>query len=80
MLFRGCFDSNLLVLFLAEKSLSEAGKHPGHALEVLRLIASSDAADAAVRQAASVHFKNLVKAGWDESKDVSQSSLQQCFN
>lgn len=53
----------------AEGHLNEALKNPGHSLEVLRLIASSDAADAAVRQAAAVHFKNLVKSGWDEAKD-----------
>ena len=53
--------------------MNEALKNPGHSLEVLRLIASSDAADAAVRQAAAVHFKNLVKSGWDEAKDVSKN-------
>jgi hypothetical protein len=58
-------------LIAAESQLNDALKHPGHPLDVLRLIASSDAADAAVRQAASVHFKNLVKNGWDETKDVS---------
>jgi hypothetical protein len=58
-------------VYIAESHLSEALKHAGHPLEVLRLIASSDAADATVRQAAAVHFKNLVKNGWDESKDVS---------
>lgn len=46
-------------------------KTPGHAMEVLRLVASSDASDAALRQAGAVRFKNLVKKGWDESKDVS---------
>jgi hypothetical protein len=39
------------------------------------LTASSDAQDAAVRQAAAVHFKNLVKNGWDESIDVSTAQL-----
>lgn len=38
-------------------------------MEVLRLIANADGAPPAVRQAAAVHFKNLVKHGWDESKD-----------
>jgi exportin-2 (importin alpha re-exporter) len=46
-----------------------AQKTPGHPLEVLRLVASSDAADAAVRQAAAVHFKNIVKNGWDEARE-----------
>jgi hypothetical protein len=40
-------------------------------MEVVRLVASSDAADSSLRQAAAVHFKNLIKKGWDESKDVS---------
>jgi hypothetical protein len=40
-------------------------------MEVVRLVASSDAADSFLRQAAAVHFKNLIKKGWDESKDVS---------
>jgi exportin-2 (importin alpha re-exporter) len=50
--------------------LNQASKHPGHALDVVRLVASSDAADASVRQAAAVHFKNLIKKGWDESKEM----------
>lgn len=48
--------------------MSEAWKRPEHPLEVLRLIASADCSPPA-RQAAAVHFKNLVKNGWDESKD-----------
>mmetsp|Transcript_36288 Transcript_36288/g.87897 ORF Transcript_36288/g.87897 Transcript_36288/m.87897 type:complete len:977 (+) Transcript_36288:29-2959(+) len=53
----------------AEAQLNQASKQPGHAMEVVRLVASADAADAAVRQSAAVHFKNLIKKGWDESKD-----------
>ncbi|KAL3943514.1 MAG: hypothetical protein SGBAC_002409 [Bacillariaceae sp.] len=53
----------------AEAQLSQASKLPGHAMEVVRLVASADAADAAMRQAAAVHFKNLIKKGWDEQKD-----------
>lgn len=49
----------------AERHLDDAQKVPSHPLQVLRLVASSDAADAAVRQAAAVHFKNIVKKGWD---------------
>lgn len=44
---------------------------PGHPLEVLRLVASSDGIDLAVRQAAAVHFKNTVKKGWDTSHEDS---------
>jgi Importin-beta N-terminal domain len=39
-------------------------------LAVLQLIESAAAADAAVRQAAAVHFKNIVKNGWDEGREV----------
>mmetsp|Transcript_54946 Transcript_54946/g.83166 ORF Transcript_54946/g.83166 Transcript_54946/m.83166 type:complete len:703 (-) Transcript_54946:965-3073(-) len=68
--FADTFSANADVRRNAEKLLEEARKQPGHPLEVLRLVASSDAANASIRQAAAVHFKNLVKHGWDESKDV----------
>lgn len=48
--------------------MNEAWKRPEHPLEVLRLI-DSNACSPPVQQAAAVHFKNLVKHGWDESKD-----------
>ena len=35
----------------------------------MQLIANSNEADAPVRQAAAVHFKNIVKKGWDTSND-----------
>jgi exportin-2 (importin alpha re-exporter) len=39
-------------------------------LEILKLVASSDGGiDPAVRQAAAVHFKNLIKKGWDPKPD-----------
>ncbi|CAJ1942948.1 unnamed protein product [Cylindrotheca closterium] len=53
----------------AEAQLIQASKRPGHAMEVVRLVASADGTDPAVRQSAAVHFKNLIKKGWDESKD-----------
>jgi exportin-2 (importin alpha re-exporter) len=53
----------------AEGHLKASQKSPGHLLEVLRLVASSDAADAPVRQAAAVHFKNTVKKGWDVNSE-----------
>ena len=69
-------DRSLTVfLSVAEHLIGEAQRQPGHPLEVLRLVASSDAAEISVRQAAAVHFKNLVKIGWDESKEVSQSLI-----
>ena len=62
-----CFDASIP----AEAQLNAGLPNPDHPLDVLKLIASSDAADAPVRQAAAVHFKNIVKRGWDESNDVS---------
>ena len=53
----------------AEKHLSEAQKFDGHPLIVLQLIASADASYATVRQAAAVHFKNIVKKGWDANNE-----------
>lgn len=49
----------------AEAHLKSASKTPGHAMVVLELVAKADACDASVRQAAAVHFKNLIKKGWD---------------
>ena len=55
----------------AENALLTSQSSVGHALTVLRLVASNDAADGPVRQAAAVHFKNMVKKGWapDEHDD-----------
>jgi len=50
----------------AERHLTDAQKIEGHPLVVLHIVASDSAADAAVRQAAAVHFKNIIKKGWDE--------------
>eukprot|EP00934_Nitzschia_sp_Nitz4_P009244 Nitzschia sp. Nitz4//scaffold21_size171442//24428//27509//NITZ4_002145-RA/size171442-processed-gene-0.41-mRNA-1//-1//CDS//3329542363//9234//frame0 len=54
----------------AEAHLTQLSTTPQHPLDVLRLIASADASSPPVRQAAAVHFKNMVKNGWDESKDA----------
>lgn len=44
-------------------------KVPGHVSSVLQLVANlTGPADAPVRQGAAVHFKNLVKKGWDTSR------------
>jgi len=53
----------------AEAHLNEAMKQSTHGLEVLRLISNTNATSPAILQAAAVHFKNMVKHGWDESKD-----------
>ena len=51
----------------AERLLSDASKRPRHHIDVLQLIASMDGnnTNPAIRQAAAVHFKNIVKKGWD---------------
>jgi len=59
----------------AEERLKAAQATPGHPLEVLRLIASSDAADAAVRQAAAVNFKNIIKKGWDVHREEGNEGI-----
>jgi len=54
----------------AERLLAESSKNAAHALEVLRLVATnSDASDGPVRQAAAIHFKNIIKKGWDTESD-----------
>ena len=60
----------LYFLHSAEKQLAEAVKVPGHPMAILQLIESPDT-EFAVRQAAAVHFKNIVKKGWDEADEVS---------
>ena len=57
------------LLHQAEQRLTEAQKIDGHPLVVLHIVASDSAADAAVRQAAAVHFKNICKKGWDEHSE-----------
>ncbi|GKY96134.1 hypothetical protein MPSEU_000573500 [Mayamaea pseudoterrestris] len=49
----------------AEQQLQEAQRIPGYPLIVLQLVAANTT-DVAVRQAAAVNFKNLVKKAWDE--------------
>jgi exportin-2 (importin alpha re-exporter) len=53
----------------AERALLTSQTLPGHALTVLRLVSSNDAADLPVQQSAAVHFKNLVKKGWAPDPD-----------
>lgn len=64
-LFFFVFSSTFIV---AEVHLNEAQKISGHPLVVLQLVAS-DAVNPAVRQAAAVHFKNVVKKGWDRDAE-----------
>jgi exportin-2 (importin alpha re-exporter) len=51
----------------AEKQLQEAQKNAGYPLAILQLVAN--AKDPAIRQAAAVIFKNLVKKAWDENNE-----------
>ena len=53
----------------AERALLTSQTSQGHALTVLRLISSNDAADGPVRQSAAVHFNNMVKKGWAPDPD-----------
>ena len=61
----------------AERALLTAQSSPGHALAVLRVVSAGDNNNATaaaaellpVRQAAAVHFKNMVKKGWSPDND-----------
>ena len=61
----------------AERALLTAQSSPGHALAVLRVVSAGDNNNATaaaaellpVRQAAAVHFKNMVKKGWAPDTD-----------
>jgi exportin-2 (importin alpha re-exporter) len=55
----------LFIFITAEELLVQAQKVSSHHLEILKIVASSDGTDNAVRQAAAVHFKNTIKKGWD---------------
>lgn len=59
----------------AEQRLKSSQTAAGHPLEVLKLVASSDASFDAVRQASSVHFKNLVKKGWDVNREEGNEGI-----
>jgi hypothetical protein len=64
------FNSSLHFLIPAERQLSEAQQISGHPLTALRIVAGDLPSNPAVRQAAAVHFKNIVKNGWDEHNEV----------
>ena len=53
----------------AEEHLVQAQKISSHHLEILKIVASSDGTDNAIRQAAAVHFKNTIKKGWDVNRE-----------
>ena len=55
----------------AEKALADSTRQPGFLLQLLRLIGNANA-NIAVRQAAAVFYKNVVKTAWDESKEVEE--------
>ena len=61
----------------AEASLNNVQKNPGHLLVVLQLVADSNSSNYAIRQAAAVHFKNVVKKGWDPSQEVRDRRIDQ---
>lgn len=57
----------------------QAKTSPSHPLEVLQLVAASataDASEAAVRQAAAVHFKNIIKKGWNVHREDGTDGIQ----
>ena len=54
----------------AERQLAEAQKFPDHPLTALSIVAGSFPVNPAVRQAAAIHFKNIIKNGWDEHSEV----------
>ena len=57
------------LFFSAEDLLVQAQKISSHHLEILKIVASSDGTDNALRQAAAVHFKNTIKKGWDINRE-----------
>lgn len=70
-------------LYAAEHNLAEAEKIPGFTLQLLQVVASaSSAADALIRQAAAVQFKNIVKKGWDTNSEVRMTHYRavQCLS
>ncbi|GAX23712.1 hypothetical protein FisN_12Hh289 [Fistulifera solaris] len=58
----------------AESLLTASQVTPGHPLRVLQLVAS-DASHVAIRQAAAVHFKNLIKKGWDVNREEGNDGI-----
>ena len=63
----------------AERSLLAAQSSPGHALAILRIVSASSGdhgGDLPVRQAAAVHFKNMVKRGWAAAEDDGEQQQQ----
>ena len=70
-----------ILCIVAEKQLGEAVKVPGHPLQVLQIVANTSPnpspAEAAVRQASAVHFKNVVKKGWDTNQEVRKNKIQE---
>lgn len=61
--------------FQAEHLLTLSQATPGHPLRVLQIVASSDASHVAIRQAAAVHFKNLIKKGWDVNREEGNEGI-----
>ncbi|VEU39368.1 unnamed protein product [Pseudo-nitzschia multistriata] len=55
----------------AEKVLTDSSKQQGFLLQLLQLVDNASA-NATIRQAAAVFYKNTVKTAWDESKDLEE--------
>jgi len=51
-----------------------ATKEPTHPLEVLQLVASATT-EPAVRQAGAIHFKNIIKKGWDVNREEGNEGI-----
>jgi exportin-2 (importin alpha re-exporter) len=47
----------------------------GYPLVLLRLIQLGDLSDEAIRQAAAIHFKNIVKKGWDTEREEGNDGI-----
>ena len=62
----------LFLVYLAEDRLKMSQRMSEHSMNVIHLIAS-DQVVPAVRQAAAVHFKNLIKHGWAPVNDAADN-------
>lgn len=51
---------------------------PGHAINLLRIAAEPQVAEA-TRQAAAINFKNIVKRGWEAGTKREQSRIASLF-
>ncbi|KAL6747498.1 Cse1-domain-containing protein [Haematococcus lacustris] len=73
-LFKQTLAPDKEIIAKAEAHLKALAVQPGYSVSLLQLVASS--VDVAVRQAASVSFKNLVKSRWVPSETDTYSGVQ----